>query len=114
MIVLTLMSYVFHTGFYFGSGAPGALPWALGAVIPVVIFALANLSAKEGWVAKARRAQKVAGESPQKSPAKVAKRWNEISPEERQAMKGLSAPEIANYYGIPARTARDWRKRLDG
>lgn len=121
MVVLTVFSYGFHAAFYFESGA-GWSTIFLGAAVPVVIFALANLGYSEKWSEKARKAAseempvitekapetleapKVAGNLPE-----PAKTWRQLSAEERAQVSDLSVNEIVEIYHVSPRTALNWR-----
>lgn len=121
MIILTVMSFGFHFGFYFMGGA-GLASIFFAAAVPIVIFALSFISKNERLGEKARKeAEKweikaepkaevpvVSGEVPAISAPK--RRFVSLTTEERKQLPGMSSAQIASVYGITDRAARDWRK----
>ncbi len=109
MSVLTLMSYAFHVGFYTLSGtAEQPWPWALGAVPPILVFAMAYISKREKWYAKGKTV--TAGHETQPTLAK----WDirKLDPAARNELKGMSTKQImAKYPGLSERSAANWRQK---
>jgi len=109
MTVLTLISYAFHVGFYvLGGGIPQPWPWVIGSVPPVLIFAMAYISKREGWY---RRTAKGAASTANDS------RWNyrNLSKDEKESLLGLTPKQIMERFpGVQERTARNWAKNIQG
>ena len=107
MLLLTGLSYAFHVGFYtLSSNVPQPWPWYIGAVPPVLIFAMAYISKREGWYRKTTAKGSDA--------TTIGSRWDyrRLSEAERAALQGLSVKEIqAKYPGLAERSARNWRHR---
>lgn len=116
MFILTGVSYGFHVAFYIVGGAAALWSWLLGAVVPILLFALAWLSSKERW---GQRARKDAGNLPetrhgQKQERSGTKDWRTLPRSERVQLAGLSTSEIVAQYDVSERTARNWRSRSQG
>ena len=116
MVVLTFVSFGFHVGFYAVNDA-GFWAWILGPVVPIIIFALANLAHKERWGAKAQRAAR-SGNLPATRTGIITAQtgktdWRHLTGSEKNAIKGMSTDEILQKYPIKSRTARKWKERLN-
>jgi hypothetical protein len=121
VLALTVMSYGFHVAFYILGDAAETFggetwwAWVLGAVPPVLIFAMASLSHKENWSGKTR-AKKPSGSSG-KSSAKLPvnsgtkKRYSELTAQEKQWCRSASPKRIAEKFGCSPRVARNWRNK---
>ena len=104
MLILTAMSYAFHVGFYtIGNTAPQPWPWALGAVPPVLIFAMSYISKREGW-------QRRKSAEPTVSSTAVKYDYRHLSDADKQELRGLSVSQIMSRYpSLSERTARNWK-----
>lgn len=111
MIVLTILSFAFHTAFYW-LGEAGAWAMPIGAAVPTVIFALA-------WISKTERI----GEKLAKQDAPVAMPIaRQDVPEvprgtyqDFMAMsvaRPMSAKEVVAQFNVPKRTAYNWLARF--
>lgn len=110
MVVLTIVSYGFHVVFYTDSA--GNWSWAFGAVVPVLLFALAYLSYNERWGDKARKMMRKKDEiSDGTNSEKSGKRWNDLTPEEIEKIPEMTSSEIAQEFGVTKRTGRNWRDK---
>ena len=91
MVILTVISFGFHVAFYALGGA-GGWAWPLGLVVPVLIFALSNLSHSERWGTKVKR--NVAETSRQDTADKYGKEtvrdWRLLSPEQKRQIAGMT------------------------
>jgi hypothetical protein len=107
MSVLTGISYAFHVGFYtLGGNIPQPWPWVIGAVPPILIFAMAYISKREGWY---RRTAKGTASTANSS---VRLDYRHLLPEERAALQDMTVKEImAKYPGLSDRSARNWKAR---
>lgn len=104
MLVLTTLTGWYHYLWY------KEILLALG--MPTLIISLAILSTWEGWE---RQAGKVGKEEKQsgKLPEIAASNrydWRTLPEEDRQLVAGMVTSEIMRKYGIPDRTARNWRR----
>ncbi len=110
MSVLTFISYGFHVGFYtLGNFAPQPWPWILGAVPPVLIFAMAYISKREKWYIRGKTATAGSAEQPT-----IAK-WDirKLDPAAKLELKGMTTKQImAKYPGLSERSASNWKRKV--
>lgn len=88
----------------------------LAAGMPVLIIGLAILSTWEGWEKQAGKVgsenRKVAGNflSEGSGPKSSRQDWRNLPQEDRLLVASMKTTDIMDKYGIPERTARNWRK----
>jgi len=112
MVMLTFVSFGFHTAFYYIGGAAVYLAFPLGLVVPILLFALAFLSHREGWGRQAKKDATIQRQDNGDLSATSGKSdWRHLTPEERAECANLATDEILKRYPIAARTAREWRSK---
>ncbi len=120
MILLTVISYGFHTSFYYFAEAA---PWAafiLGGVVPSLLFALAKMSNMEKLGAKAKKdagnllnvTEQVTG-TPDQEAEKVPlyKDWRFVPEDDRIKISSMSNEAIRVSYHVQPRTAINYGDR---
>ena len=115
MTALTIVSLGFHIAFYVISGAKTIYAVMLGLVVPILIFALAYLSGREGWGATAKKEAASSGEKNRHDAAttgdKPANDWRLLTPKEKAEIAAMSPTQVSALYQIADRTARQWVQR---
>lgn len=119
MAALTIVSLGFHIAFYVIAGATTGYSILLGMVVPILIFALAYLSGREGWGATAKKEAATSGEKTASSDGqdkatsgkKTATDWRLLTSAEKLEIATMSPSEVKAMYPIAPRTARQWVER---